>query len=252
MCANGRCAYEDGSCACDEGWSGRTCSTPAFVECLPCDRDHGACVSDGSCKCDRFWTGLDCSVKCSPCKHGDCQMDGSCHCRPGVDDTPRLLQEDPAGGREGAQRFRARRRGMAELQERVRGGGPRARRRERPGPGREPARGARARSVRGRERGRRRRDRVGRRGGYLYHGPPARDQAKTTLAYFRAPEKFHRRSARGRVRRDAELRAVRRGGRGRAEECGGDAARGCARVGGVEASETRREDARFRRRPAAV
>ena len=81
-CSNGECA-PDGSCACRDGWTGDDCSTPTFVECLPCDDAHGACLSDGTCKCDRGWTGLDCSIECSPCAHGDCAMDGSCHCRPG-------------------------------------------------------------------------------------------------------------------------------------------------------------------------
>ena len=81
-CNNGECG-EDGRCLCREGWTGETCDTPTFTECLPCDDAHGTCLSDGTCKCDKGWTGLDCSIECSPCLHGDCRLDGSCHCRPG-------------------------------------------------------------------------------------------------------------------------------------------------------------------------
>lgn len=81
-CNNGACG-EDGRCVCREGWTGETCDTPTFTECLPCDDTHGVCLSDGTCKCDKGWTGLDCSIECSPCLHGDCRLDGSCHCRPG-------------------------------------------------------------------------------------------------------------------------------------------------------------------------
>ena len=41
-------------------------------------------MQDGSCVCDQGWTGLDCSIEClggheSPCSfNGECQMDGSC------------------------------------------------------------------------------------------------------------------------------------------------------------------------------
>ena len=59
------------------------CSLKNYTECLPCDHDHGTCLSDGSCKCDDGYTGFDCSIQCSPCEHGDCQMDGTCLCRPG-------------------------------------------------------------------------------------------------------------------------------------------------------------------------
>ena len=81
-CANGACR-EDWRCVCREGWTGETCDTPTFTECLPCDDTHGVCLSDGTCKCDKGWTGLDCSIECSPCLHGDCRLDGSCHCRQG-------------------------------------------------------------------------------------------------------------------------------------------------------------------------
>ena len=43
-------------------------------------------MEDGSCLCDDGWTGLDCSIECagghtSPCSfNGDCQIDGSCQC----------------------------------------------------------------------------------------------------------------------------------------------------------------------------
>ena len=82
-CNNGDCAEDDGRCVCRDGWTGETCDTATFTECLPCDGKHGTCLSDGTCKCDKGWTGLDCSVECSPCAHGDCRLDGSCHCRPG-------------------------------------------------------------------------------------------------------------------------------------------------------------------------
>lgn len=189
-CANGRCAYEDGSCACDEGWSGEDCSTPTFVECLPCDRDHGACVSDGSCKCDRFWTGLDCSVKCSPCKHGDCQMDGSCHCRPGWT-TPDCSKKIPPGGAKvrsdfalGDEGWRSFRNGCAGADpERVVGNVPDLGGNPLVARGRGRCEDASAGGDGGIE--------WDGAGGYLYLTDRLpRDQSEDDVAYFRAPEKF--------------------------------------------------------------
>jgi hypothetical protein len=48
----------------------RYSSVPTFVECMPCDYLHGACMPDGTCKCIVSYTGLDCSLRCSPCVHG--------------------------------------------------------------------------------------------------------------------------------------------------------------------------------------
>jgi len=82
-CHNGLCDADDGSCACNKGWLGKTCDIRNFTECLPCNYDHGTCLTDGTCKCDKGWTGLKCDIKCSPCVNGDCQMDGSCACKAG-------------------------------------------------------------------------------------------------------------------------------------------------------------------------
>ena len=172
------------------GGRGEDCSTPTFVECLPCDRDHGACVSDGSCKCDRFWTGLDCSVKCSPCKHGDCQMDGSCHCRPGWT-TPDCSKKIPPGARRCAAISRSATRDGGASGTGARGRTPSAS----SGTSRT---WAGTRSWRAGAVGARTRARAATagssgtaRGGYLYLTDRLpRDQSEDDVAYFRAPEKF--------------------------------------------------------------
>jgi hypothetical protein len=82
-CSFGKCNPVNGKCMCDCGWAGVNCDTRLLTDCLPCDADHGTCLSDGSCTCDAGWTGLDCSLACAACVHGDCQPDGACFCRDG-------------------------------------------------------------------------------------------------------------------------------------------------------------------------
>ena len=82
-CSHGHCNAVNGKCVCDFGWAGVNCDTRLLTDCLPCDADHGTCLSDGTCTCDAGWTGLDCSLPCAPCAHGDCQPNGACFCRDG-------------------------------------------------------------------------------------------------------------------------------------------------------------------------
>jgi hypothetical protein len=74
-CSNhGRCD-DDGTCACQLGWGGDTCSTAVtpcmtnrFGECeVVCDitancSDHGRCDDDGTCACQLGWSGDTCSA----------------------------------------------------------------------------------------------------------------------------------------------------------------------------------------------
>jgi len=84
-CSFGTCVQKTGLCLCEPGWIGDACNIANVTLCLPCDQNHGTCLSDGACACDAGWTGLDCSVPCSPCAHGSCQFDGSCLCAQTVD-----------------------------------------------------------------------------------------------------------------------------------------------------------------------
>jgi hypothetical protein len=92
MCAgNGRCRGKDGTCICDEGWTGANCTTYAGVtrcpegfsgiDCQVCDENmyssecikqcnafttcagNGRCRGkDGTCICDEGWTGANCTT----------------------------------------------------------------------------------------------------------------------------------------------------------------------------------------------
>ena len=65
---NGKCNDVDGTCTCNDGFSGPGCSVHDDAQCLNncTDADHGSCneISDGKskCVCKQGWGGSDCSV----------------------------------------------------------------------------------------------------------------------------------------------------------------------------------------------
>jgi hypothetical protein len=73
----------DGTCVCQQGWTGPACN----IECRggasnPCS-NHGICRYDGKCECFRGWTGFDCSIECSGARdnpgHFPCNLNGYCN-----------------------------------------------------------------------------------------------------------------------------------------------------------------------------
>ncbi len=75
---NGSCF--DGSCLCEEGWTGADCSIPETAD--PCDgitcSNNGICIS-GDCLCDDGWTGADCSTPVADaCDGVTCSGNGTC------------------------------------------------------------------------------------------------------------------------------------------------------------------------------
>jgi syndecan 4 len=104
---NGRCRGLDGSCICDDGWTGASCNQSGVdacmegfggADCQVCDEDvysgicnvpcdakvdcsrNGRCRGkDGSCICDDGWTGPSCNRSgAGACMEGfggaDCQV----------------------------------------------------------------------------------------------------------------------------------------------------------------------------------
>jgi len=63
---NGGCG-QDGQCACKDGWSGATCSTPPSCpgSPLPCS-GRGECLPGGRCQCQPGTSGLDCFEDAAP------------------------------------------------------------------------------------------------------------------------------------------------------------------------------------------
>ena len=49
-----------GTCTCNSGWSGATCSTPV---CSPTCGGHGTCAPNNVCTCDSGWGGSRCTTK---------------------------------------------------------------------------------------------------------------------------------------------------------------------------------------------
>jgi tenascin len=70
---HGQCLF--GTCACDLGYIGETCDTPAEVPCLNNCMSHGVC-NWGHCICDNGWTGSDCGTVLA-CDY-DCGTHGVC------------------------------------------------------------------------------------------------------------------------------------------------------------------------------
>ena len=72
----------DGSCVCEQGWTGTGCE----IECNggannPCS-GNGICRFDGKCECSRGWTGPACELECSGARenpfHFPCNLNGMC------------------------------------------------------------------------------------------------------------------------------------------------------------------------------
>ncbi|XP_070547209.1 uncharacterized protein [Ptychodera flava] len=79
-CEHGSCDHVDGSCHCENGWTGQSCEVACPKNCLVCRED--ICMS-----CKAGWTGKMCSNKCEPGLHGvlceelcpECNCTTSCH-----------------------------------------------------------------------------------------------------------------------------------------------------------------------------
>lgn len=89
-CSNqGHCFYASSSvanttteprCACDDGWAGHACDTPAGACRAQNCSSHGVCTAeDGVCECDADWVGTDCSVRARECGLALCALDGAAH-----------------------------------------------------------------------------------------------------------------------------------------------------------------------------
>lgn len=94
---HGKCHFDSGICACQEGWGGSGCQAKV------CDNDcsgHGSCnITTGYCYCQEGFTGADCnSLSCPNDCHarGTC-VNGRCNCKEGwwrEDCSERTCKED--------------------------------------------------------------------------------------------------------------------------------------------------------------
>ncbi len=86
--ANGTCV--DGTCVCDNGWSGTNCSTSICdtVDCGP----NGSCdPATGDCNCNEGYSGANCEINVCDgidCGNGNCDTaTGECICDEGYEGT---------------------------------------------------------------------------------------------------------------------------------------------------------------------
>ncbi|XP_023933231.1 uncharacterized protein LOC106153054 [Lingula anatina] len=77
-CANGVC--DSGFCACNVGWEGSTCEEKAVcLDVNNCtDEEHGVCDKTNKCRCAAGYIGVDCSIAATCSNVSDCSGHGVC------------------------------------------------------------------------------------------------------------------------------------------------------------------------------